>query len=573
MFIRGLLPALILLLLSGAATAAPVKGIRAAVEHPIAPRGGVLMLPLTAEQHGDRWPSEIELTLADGRTVVGRVAWIEPLPESPVRHWTDDPRGLRIRAVRPGDDSSAIDRNSTLGPYLLARMPADVDGRIQMFRQSITPSWRDPVNTADHTDRMELALAQSPDRPDPNSPFEYWRWVLLADRLDMRAPAPAGDEIQQMVAEHYAALWRIALARLAQHSPRIAEQCRDLLTQTCIDRRQPFAVWVSDPAQVGSLLGRLLRESPSGGGPELISDAVAWIDDQQSLMLWTESEAGDQVRLLAATAMPDPVVARFQWLESKEPAVAVQVEPGVLSQVIIDRMKPAPPPIGMPEVPELPRQTLDVQVDRWREQIVFGPRVVEAHPPGVYFRPLAPPLTLAEMQMSRQRSMPPDRATFVHLRRLSGRWEVFFECRRPESVMTSGWGKWKVEIDGSSLDSLRGTEAVTLLLGPDTADQGPEIWLTIPENDWARVVRGENDGTLQVHKRQLKDRWFCRVVLPDSWFSADLPGPALIGFVRSHGDTMQLETGPNACLPWRPTPSRAAIDLTQWDDLPQSDPR
>jgi hypothetical protein len=57
-------------------------------------------------------------------------------------------------------------------------------------------------------------------------------------------------------------------------------------------------------------------------------------------------------------------------------------------------------------------------------------------------------------------------------------------------------------------------------------------------------------------------------VLPESWFSAAETSPALIGFIRSHDDSDELETGPNVCVPWRIWPTRAAINLDQWDDLP-----
>src|SRR5688500_18107601 len=78
---------------------AEVRGIRAKTDQPIAPRGSIMMLPLTSEQVGDNWPSSIPLELADGRKLLGEVAWIDSTEPSFERQWTSDPRQLGIRAA------------------------------------------------------------------------------------------------------------------------------------------------------------------------------------------------------------------------------------------------------------------------------------------------------------------------------------------------------------------------------------------------------------------------------------------------------------------------------------------
>src|SRR5205085_7199869 len=98
-----------------------------------------------------------------------------------------------------------------------------------------------------------MTMMGSPDRPDPDSPFEYWRWCLLADRLGMHAPEPRGTDIETLAAEHYALLWQVGMEQLASRSHRLAERCRDLLVQTCLDENRPFAAWITDPQQIGAL--------------------------------------------------------------------------------------------------------------------------------------------------------------------------------------------------------------------------------------------------------------------------------------------------------------------------------
>src|SRR5687767_8853064 len=99
------------------AWAAPVTGVRPAMTHPVCPRGSVMMMPLTSDKPGDHWPESIELTLSDGRTIVGQVAWIDRVEAQFERHWTDDPRGIRIRTVLRDDSNLVANIGVGLGPY------------------------------------------------------------------------------------------------------------------------------------------------------------------------------------------------------------------------------------------------------------------------------------------------------------------------------------------------------------------------------------------------------------------------------------------------------------------------
>ncbi len=109
---RVALGSLIVLGASGSVTAEPMAGPRSRAPDPIAVRGGVLMVPLTADRQGDGWPGEMVLTLDDGREIRGLVVWLEPMLPAIRRRWTDDPRGLAVRAIRPTDDSSDASRGA-----------------------------------------------------------------------------------------------------------------------------------------------------------------------------------------------------------------------------------------------------------------------------------------------------------------------------------------------------------------------------------------------------------------------------------------------------------------------------
>jgi hypothetical protein len=243
----------------------------------------------------------------------------------------------------------------------------------------------------------------------------------------------------------------------------------------------------------------------------------------------------------------------------------LRLEPGVVAHLSIERLPlQSPPALTDAEPVEPANQTLLIDAADQSAQIACGPRVTAARPPGVGFRALHPPLTLADVQFNRTPQASSERATLVQVRRLGGRWEVFVECRRViEKRQTLDPNAIR------SLDDLREVEAFTLLLGDDDAEGGPAIWLTVPEHEWPIVVRGGNDADLQVHRRSFADRWHCRIVLPDKWFSAAETKPAFAGFIRSHGDRRDLDTGPAASPPWRVQPGCVALDLSHWDDLPQ----
>ena len=269
----------------------------------------------------------------------------------------------------------------------------------------------------------------SADRPDPNTPFEYWRWVLLADRLEMAPPSPRGSELQQMAAEHYAVMWRIGLARLGSLSQRVALECRTMLTRTAVDRSRTVATWITDPQQISNLLSVLVDYSRPD--ENALAAAVAWLDQQPMFMLWPEDESGDLVRLAVTSLRDDSVSMQLAWLGARQPPSLAQLEPGVIAHVTVARLPLEPSPIvGAGRLVEPATQILRVEAGLQRVDLPCGPRVIEAKPPGVAFNALSPPMSLADVQAVRTPQVQADRATFVQVRRLGGRWEVFFECRR-----------------------------------------------------------------------------------------------------------------------------------------------
>jgi hypothetical protein len=548
-----------------------VRDIRTPVTRPIAPQGGVMMLPLTAQRAGDNWPGTIALTLADGSNVDGVVVWIEPAVDdaSRPRRWTTEPGGLEARPIRPEDDTATVGPGS---PWLLAALPEGGDGPIRLGRQELQPTWRDPNipytrQGLPGPDRPVLQPIAGPDRPDPDSPFAYWRWVLLADRMNMRPHAPDRyGETGSLLARHYADLWRIGLANLGQHTPSMAATCRDLLTRICADRASAvrLAAWITDPVELQTLQAILLAlDAP---GEVVTRNALAWADARTNLLVWPEAAFGDRVRMAIVNRSTQPVVARLAWQVLDETPIAVELEPGVLTRVHVDRPPlPTPDPFGLTVPEEAGAQALELRAELQTVRSVFGPRRTKARPPGVFLPPARPALTLAEVEARRLLLVPGQRGTHVQLRRLGGRWEIFIECRRTAAASASETGDPLRRF--ATWAEVRGIEAVTLFIG---GEDSPTAVLTVPEQGWHRLFAGANDGTLQVHRRSHDDRWYCRIVLPESWLDVNEEDAAsiLIGCRRAHGDGDAVETTPNTSAPWRQAPARAGVDLSSWDDLP-----
>jgi hypothetical protein len=543
-----------------AAGADPAEGVRCRVTEPIAVRGGVLMVPLEARRDGDGWPSTLELTPVGRDPIAGVVAWVHPVAPRWGRRWTDDPRGLAVRMIEPADDTSAAGTGS---PFLLARLPREGGGPLRLGRQTLHPRWRDqpaPPRRAGWSAPGVLELASSLDRPDPDSPFEYWRWVLLAERMGLQPPSSRayGTVVPHLVAQHHADLWRLGLARLHAAAPEVSARCRDLLTAICLDGRQPFAAWVIDPVSVSGLLAVLLNfERPA----EQIEEAAReWLDLQDVIVMRVAPPEPGVVAVAIANPLGEPISVRFTWLGSRRVAAAAAIEPGRLSRVYV-KTPPAGPGPGRTD---LGRRAAEVQVlvmdaaGRQR-RLTFRVGDLPIRPPGFVFPPLRPPLTLAEAQAGWRGAASPAHSTTVELRKLNRRWELFIECHRPGPMEPS---RGLASVAG--VDDMRGAEAVAVLLGGQWTGAG----LAVPESGQYRIFRGDHDGTLEVHRRSYHDRWFCRIVLPDRWLAESDNGQARIGLVRAHGDGDAMETAPYPALPWRLEPGRADVSLESWDDLP-----
>lgn len=433
----------------------PVSGIGPAVARPSVLRGGVLVLPLVARRPGAEWPAQVELRFTDGEAVVADVAWIHRARPRPERRWTDDPTGLAVRAVRPEDDtSSAIDGGAPFAVTLLERgrggdfhvvdprtgsIDAEAPGSIP-----VRPIWYEPeiIEALAPTHPLERPLpllerTSDPARPDPDSPFDHWRWVLLAQRHDLEPPPPPGDGVAALVARHGAEMWSIGLSRLAAQSPGVAAACREALTNTSRDDDREIAAWVTDPLEVAALLSMLL--DPSQRNLSMMESALAWAESREPFALWIEREHGGHISIAVANPSVRELLVRAEWLGTAPQSIARTIAPLQVGRLNLARPSSTAAEPLRRSAPRGVPLTLQVEAQGRRRAIQVPPAVAIASPPGLALPAFRPPLRLGEARSGAQQDIPSSRTTAGILRRVNRRWELFIECGRPmpEAVLST----------------------------------------------------------------------------------------------------------------------------------------
>ena len=547
--------------------------IKPTLLNPIAPRGGVMAIPLRAPSK-TTWPQLIEMTLNNGDLISGPVVWIEATPRSRIT-WTSKPAPLSIRPIRSDEDAS----ESPGQALLLVPLPKVGDGPIMLLGQTLQPVWRDvpeifalyPVPAGlNSKSRPPLLRHAGAGRPLPNDPLSQWRWWLLAARLE-RSPPPFlnNARIDQLTATHYINLWSIGLGRLAEVNPGVARTCCDLLTQTGTFNDRVIALWVADPNITWSLLSDLLNFQLSDR--DMTRRALQWCDHQNLVLLFANNIAGPDVELTAINGYARQLVARFHWLGEGIPLAiklkGLQETNAKLSRPLPnDQINFLPQRITQIDPLTLPN-TLQAEVHGQVEQLNLGPGRFQIKPPGLTFGPLSPPHTLAALQRSASLAPSQEELTLVEFRRISQQWELMFVCRTPPQSSEANNTKPPSASPITKIEDIRQHEAVAVFIGTTN----PRIIVIEADGSITHLNSEEAPTAVTAHTKRETDRWLARITIPDEWFNknaANQPSMAMLGFVRAHAYSSNVETAPLPSLPWKIEPGRVEVDLTTWTDYP-----
>jgi hypothetical protein len=538
---------------------------------PIGIRGGVLLVKVASTDETTGWPAHITLTLNDHgteRTITGILGWVGyESSRRTDRPWSWDGNENIIRPVRRNDDLATIPLdNPSGGVYLLAKLPEDAAGVLTIGSRTYTPRWMHlpnafPSLSVGNRPRasVQMKATDRPDRPMADNPFTWWRWALLANRLNMRPPPPpSGTIVASLFAEHFEQLWRIGFTRLANESRGTASRCQDLLTKTCRDGDIEFAAWIVEQGPVNELLNILLSLEPNAS---LVDNALAWTDRQVPDLAWIEQRYGSMIQLAIANPEPDSHLAQFIWSGQGAVPRGELLDAATVTRVSLERPRPNVVAQLYPDLTEADVLSLNIVVHNQALTIPFGPATISVKPPGALLGPFRSPSTLLELRTGQPASVPTLASTYAQLRQLAGRWELFIEC-----VRTEGGRDKPVTSLIRSLDELKGHEAVTVLIGKPMKSNMPARYaICIPEHHDPTVLIGPEDEAPEVHLRSYADRWLVRFVLPKYWLP-DGNEPLHLALIRTHSESLAFETSPNTCVPWRLHPDMVPLDLSSWDD-------
>ena len=527
----------------------PVDGIEARQSNPVAPRGGVMMVQLFCQDQGDNWPSTLEVTFEDGRIKTGMVGWIERNTND--SEWTSNPS--RIRSVQSEDSTLSIDpKDAISGPVLLIELPLRGDGLVRFGGDTIDPRWTDlPIslpnlNIIPVNDATRLTLKTRDDLPEW-TPFEYWRWTLVASRRGVMPPRPpSGTSIEKLAALQGAHLWRIGFHRLARSSRGVAAACRDLLTDVAEDGSHPYACWVVESSSLQQLLSILLDGDTNSS--QLATRALRWVEDQRPHLHWLEQVYGSQVTLSIANPTVEPAVAMMRWEHVDDIPIAIEIPPLQTIRSEVERIPPVDTSIFGPSTSETQMQWLSISIENHVTMVPIVPAEAIARPPSVLLQTLHPLWTLQSMQSGRPISIHSADKTTVEVRKLLGVWELYLQCNGGSASVT-------LPLDISIPADVRGIEAITIV-HPETNS----MVCIAPSGE----VGGVNTDKVEVYTSINETGWVARFVIPTAWLKDD---HFSFSIVRTHGNSMHVETGPLPCVPWSINPKPIHIDLSAWDTV------
>jgi hypothetical protein len=461
---------------------------------PMAPRGGVLAIPLDLPSLGHGLPAAVPIQIGEGETAIeaeGRVGWLVELGPSLVRRWTAAANPLRVMEVAEGIDPRTVldptaepPRERIVGALLLAEVPP-VAGNpaVTVAGRRVEPRWFDPAPPLPPFGEVQTGFAD--DRPDPDAPSEWFRHAIRSDVGGEPPPAPPGDATSGLFARHVADLWRGGLARVDRHGPSFAHEVRERLVSVATEvvpetravppeDRSRIAAWMAAPDELSALLALLHDAERSDAA--VATATGAWLDVNAPLAAWLEGDSGGTVRVgfLNGGSVDRTLVC--SWIGADDLPVAAYLPARSVRTVTFDR--PAGPPRRARATGDGAEPlVLWARGDGFEKRLTVPFAATPARPPTLNLGSFAAPFTLAEAKRGSAASVSPRFATSATVRRRGTRWEALVECRRDPRIPADDrvvltWRDDRVEVrpDGATRHS-----------GPGVAPEvsvaaGPELW-------------------------------------------------------------------------------------------------
>lgn len=499
----------------------------------IAIKGSDLIIRLTARSTSASWPRTIRVTVGD-RRLSASVVWLNT-DWSTQSTWTSpsEPVVAESRSVRAGERLPGI-------PVLLVPIPWDAQGQIRLLGEEWEPEW---LSLPEKLVGPPLHRIEPDASPSQTDPFEYFRWVLMAEDAGCEPPPFQGNGMSRRLAEAITNEWRVALERTSRTSNGIASEIRERLLATAVDDNRPegeqkIAAWLTNGQGLAVLRGIMLDTTRDEF--ERAHSALAWIESRPPFLAWYEMVAGDRVRIVLVNQTPAEILVEAEW-QASEGSMGLLCPPLSVSRHSLERPK------AISSENSLTNEVLLLSIGSQHElRLDAGSGAVPVRPPGAIIGPMLLPLTLAAVSEGFRDSAPISESTTAVLRRRFDRWEIFVDCRRNQE-------------DAS--------DRILLQVGNMLA---PIALLEVTSKGVWRVRRGKDDPELGVAVVPHGDRWRCRITLPESWLieaiAPDSGGSVLLGLRRDGPGHIRQYAG----LPppaWRSDIGEIAFDLGVWGDV------
>jgi hypothetical protein len=527
----------------------PVDAIESKQSTPLAPLGGVLMVQLVSESLGDGWPSTIDVKFKNGTSATGHIGWIERNTNTSA--WTSSQ--ATIRPITSNDNTSHIHPlDAITGPVLLVELPLNMDGPIRFGGATIDPTWVALPTSLPNlnifpTATEHLQQVDCDELPQWNA-LEYWRWTVVASRQGLQPPPPPSHStVARLSALHGAYMWRIGFDALARSSRGVAAACRDLLTNVSLDDGHPFACWIVQPDVLSKLLSILTDQSATSR--QMTTRALRWAEEQQPYLQWLEGVYGKRVSIAMTNPTLEPSLAIIVWKENDAFPLALELPAATTTRAIVDRVTPLDLSVFGSETFESSLQWLHLQMGLQQYVLPIVPCEVAVLPPNTLLPQLHPLWNLSSIRSGIPPQMNNATSTTVEVRKLLGKWELFIQCNGNSENST-------LPNDAKEPSHLIGTEAITIIHSATHA-----IVSIAPSG----AIVGEHvPSDFKVTQSSNSEGWKSRVEIPNEWIINERLS---FSIVRTHGDSLQVETAPLPCVPWNVQPQPIVLDLSAWDEV------
>lgn len=524
---------------------AAARDIRPRFDSVVCTPGGVAAIALERTALSE-WPARIPVKIGALQSQATLVL-IAPRADDGLRSWTRAPAQVDVSLISEVPETPEPE---TLGGiFAMVELPASGEGSIEIGGVAVTAHWLPaPKRVRADAPVLFVPTTISDDRPDPNTPFEFWRWALIAERQGARIGEPRGGAAEKLWARHVQSLWLGALERVRGASAGVHAELSDLLAGVVEDRdyARSVAAWVVRPEDLRALLALLVDHQRTDA--EVVEAALTWARGRWVCTMWVEEDCGDQIKLALANPTSGERIVHLSWTGSAGESItsALVLPPHRITRAGVDR-PPLQPSTDAYNSERSRSESLEATDGEAHMKLTVGGREYPVRPPMLSFGTFVPPLSLADVQSSSIEPIASAWQTSASLRYRADHWELFVEAFRPSGTPAP-------ELD----------ELIVRIGDPERPSRVLRV-----TGDGALDMRSGADDGVAVGFMAWPDRWRARIEIPEVWLGTATPGarPLLLSVERIPGPAQPRQAAGLSRPAWLPSAPPILVDLGLWSNL------